>query len=150
MISFETRYRAVVHYKDFLKSLRKVCKIYKVSKSSLHRWVNADQVGKSGRLQRKRKELSMLLQTTISNSITENPFITCKELVGIICKSCNVGLSISTASRYMKQCGFSRKKAFSTVLYRHSKENVEIFCDKYRETSEVVCIDEAGFYAGDV
>ena len=91
----------------------------------------------------------MLLRSTISNNIAENPFITCKDLVGIICKSCNVRLSISTASRHIKQCGFSRKKAFPTVLYGHSKENVEMFCDKYRESSNVVCIDEAGFYAGE-
>jgi len=31
MISLETRYRSVVHYKYFLRSLRKVCNIYNVS-----------------------------------------------------------------------------------------------------------------------
>jgi hypothetical protein len=41
MISLETRYRSVVHYKYFLRSLRKVCNIYNVSKSSLHRWEDA-------------------------------------------------------------------------------------------------------------
>ena len=33
MISLETRYRSVVHYKYFLRSLRKVCNIYNVSKN---------------------------------------------------------------------------------------------------------------------
>jgi hypothetical protein len=42
MISKETRYRAVVHYTHFLRSLRKVSAIYKVSKSSLQRWTSQD------------------------------------------------------------------------------------------------------------
>ena len=133
MISPETRYKPdtnqiLTRYKPyFLRSLRKVCNIYNVSKSSLHRWVNADQVGKNKLLKRKRKELSMLLRSTISNNIAETPFITCKDLVGIICKSCNVRLSISTASRHIKQCGFSRKKAFPTVLDGHFLLNVRKF-----------------------
>jgi transposase len=149
MINSEARYRSVVHYKYFLRSLRKVCKIYNVSKSSLHRWVHADQVGVNKRQKRKKKELSVLIRSVISKNIADNPFITCKELVNVICTSCNVGVSISTASRYVKQCGFSRKKAFPTVVYKHSKENIEMFCEKYKETSNIVCIDEAGFYAGD-
>ena len=53
------------------------------------------------------------------------------------------------ASRYLKQCHFSRKKAFPTILYKHSKENVEQFCENYMSSPNIVCIDEAGFYVGD-
>ena len=42
---------------------------YKCPTGSLHRWVNADQAGKSKLLKRKRKELSMLLRST---NIAEN------------------------------------------------------------------------------
>ncbi len=66
MINSEARYRSVVHYKYFLRSLRKVCKIYNVSKSSLHRWVHADQVGVNKRQKRKKKELSVLIRSVIS------------------------------------------------------------------------------------
>jgi transposase len=38
----EVRYRAVVHYKLFLHSLRKVAQLYNVSKSSLQRWIHND------------------------------------------------------------------------------------------------------------
>ena len=39
MHDLETRYKAVVHYNHFQRSLRVVSKLYKVSKSSLQRWV---------------------------------------------------------------------------------------------------------------
>jgi len=83
MINSEARYRSVVHYKYFLRSLRKVW-IYNVSKSSLHRWVHADQVGVNKRQKRKKKELSVLIRSVISKNIADNPFITCKELVNVI------------------------------------------------------------------
>lgn len=149
MIEHETRYRSVVHYKYFLRSLRKVCKLYNVSKSSLHRWVNADLRGDVQIRKRKRKDVSALMRSTISNKIAEDPFITCKELAGFLCKNFNMTLSTSTASRYLKQCHFSRKKAFPTILYKHSKENVEQFCENYMSSPNIVCIDEAGFYVGD-
>ena len=39
MIPLDTKYRAIVHYTHFLKSLRQVAALYKVSKSTLHRWL---------------------------------------------------------------------------------------------------------------
>ena len=42
MISRELRYKAVIHYKHFLPSLRKVSRLYGVSKSSLQRWLRDD------------------------------------------------------------------------------------------------------------
>ena len=41
MYSIEFKARAVVHYCEFLKSLRRVAKHYNIGKSSLARWVAA-------------------------------------------------------------------------------------------------------------
>jgi len=112
MINSEARYRSVVHYKYFWRSLRKVCKIYNVSKSSLYRWVHADEVGVNKRQKRKNKELSVLIRSVISKNIADN--ITCKELVNVICTSCNVGVSINTASRYV---GFQERKRLLWITF---------------------------------
>jgi transposase len=42
MHPLEIRYKAVIHYKYFLHSLRKVANHYNVSKSSLQRWIKND------------------------------------------------------------------------------------------------------------
>ena len=52
-------------------------------------------------------------------------------------------------SRYIKQCRFSRKKAYRKVDYSHSVDSVLKFCNEYLEARDVVCIDEVGFYVGD-
>ncbi len=42
MISKHVRYQAIVHYKRFGGTMRRVAKQYGVSKSSVCRWVNLD------------------------------------------------------------------------------------------------------------
>ena len=40
MFPKDVKYKAIVHYKHFLPSLRTVARIYNVSKSMMSRWVN--------------------------------------------------------------------------------------------------------------
>ena len=146
MFDLETRYKAVVHYKHFIPSLRKVSAIYNVSKSSLQRWIGNDL-----RLQKRRttKQLSASIANAIRDCIVDNPFITARGVAEYVSRSCDIKRSRSCMSRYIKQCRFSRKKAYRKVDYSHSVDSVLKFCNEYLEARDVVCIDEVGFYVGD-
>ena len=43
MHTADVKYRAIVHYTHFCRSLRSVAKLYKVGKSTLARWVTASR-----------------------------------------------------------------------------------------------------------
>lgn len=148
MINRETRYKAVVHYKHFDRSLRRVAKLYKVSRSSLHRWINQDPVVRP----RKRHRRSAFddVQACVEMCVTANPFITMSALSSIVAERCNVKRCGSSFSRYVKQCRFTRKNAYRVVDANHTVEEVLPFCRQHMEAgNQLVCIDEAGFQVGD-
>lgn len=69
----ELRYRAVVHYKFFLPSLRKVARLYNVSKSSLQRWIHNDP---TIRKVRSKKQADQRVRQCVKEFIEDNPFAT--------------------------------------------------------------------------
>ena len=146
MIDLETRYKAVVHYKHFNPSLRKVSAIYNMSKSSLHRWIGKDP---TVRKRRTTKQLSTSIVSAIRECLANNPFITSRGVAEVVSSSCGIKRSRSCMSSYIKQCRFSRKKAYRMVDHQHSAEGILRFCNEYLEAPNIVCIDEVGFYVGD-
>ena len=152
MFDPEIRHRAVVHYKYFNRSLRKVGKIYGVSKSTMQRWVNGViRIQKRSRKRIHPGRVPPEVDGVIRNALKLNPFHTLHELAHIVRAECATTRSPRTICRYLQRMMFSRKKAYRTV--RHHKDhamNVARFCNEYPTTPEgVVCIDEAGFYVGD-
>ena len=146
MIDLDTRYRAVVHYTRFHRSLRSVAKVYNVSKSSLQRWAHSSPAFKKARPHHK-------LRTDIRDCITQtlalNPFATAGEIALRIEKACGVHRSRSTVSRFISSCNFTRKKAYRVCDRDHSASAVQSFCNNYQSATNIVCVDEAGFYVGD-
>ena len=143
----ETRYRAVVHYNHFLRSLRRVAAHYGVSKSSLQRWVRA--TGHEVRTGRSKKALRDSVRRCIDATIAENPFTTARELASVLRTECGLRMSRSTANRLTRSAGFTYKKAFRAVLPKRDPRQVLDFCEDYQRAECIVCIDEAGFYVGD-
>ena len=150
MYSLETRYKAVVHYNHFWKSLRGVSKLYKVSKSSLQRWV-----GKELNTKRKKKGKSQLKSNIIEfiqKTLTVNPFCKMTDLSNMLTKEFGLKRSARTASRYIRKSGMTRKKAFRMVDYSHNTEDIIEFGNRYIKANDeqvIVSIDECGFYVGD-
>ena len=148
MHPLETRYRAVVHYLHFDKSLRRVSKFYNVSKSSLQRWVKQ----KFDRKQRTKFQLKREIIACIENTFRHNPFATLGEVAHEISKECNLKRSSRTVGRYMKMVGYSRKVATRRVDYKHDPNKIFDFCNKFNSAHKdgnLIAIDEAGFYVGD-
>ena len=149
MIDKGTRYRAIVHYERFYGSLRGVAKIYSVSKSSLQRWIKQEPASKQ---RRKPKQIRKDIKQCIESTLSATPFLTLSQLCGIVSKQCGLRRSsVNTASKWLKDLDFSRKKVYNTVSYSAPETLATNFCSKYSsiDDSDIVCIDEAGFYVGD-
>ena len=149
MHGIDKRYKAVVHYLHFCRSLRKVANLYNVSKSSLHRWV-AKKNPFSVRKVRARKALLADARETIQSTLNERPFATAKD-VAFALNQCGLKVSMSTASRWVHSAGFTWKKAFKAVAIQHDTAKVMKFCNEYMacKPDQLVCIDEMAFYVGD-
>ena len=92
-ISRELRYKAVIHYKHFLHSLRKVSRLYGVSKSSLQHWLRDDPACPK---RRKKQEIKACVVDAIKQCIALNPFVTALDVSRFVAASCNVHMSRST------------------------------------------------------
>ena len=124
-------------------SIRDVKKIFKITKTFIHRWINNiyDVV--------KNKIVSNydLICTTITDVILKNPFITLKSIQTEISKTINKNISISGIYVYLKKLNITYKKV-SKQMY----SNVKDLNKKIREFKKiikkiklknVVCLDES-------
>lgn len=149
MFNRETRYKAVVHYKYFDHSLRRVSKLYGVSKSSLQRWVHADPAVRSA--SRRRTTAFHGVRECIRRLVRDNPFMTMHQLADAIREHCGVSRCRTSIGQYCRKAGFTLKKAFRTVSGRPNAEQLRTFCTEHAATgSDLICLDEACFHVGDV
>lgn len=81
-----------------------------------------------------------------------NPFMTMAELAQILHQECGVKRSGRTVARYVRRLGYRRKKAYRTVRRNDGHgAQVDRFCSEYPDDcSNIVSIDETGFYIGDM
>lgn len=147
MHTLETKYKAIVHYDHFLRSLRQVSKIYNVGKSTLQRWLKERGVA----LKKPRtKQLRSDVVACVEKSISDNPFCSLKELASKIASVCSLKRSPSSVSRLLKACKLSYKNARRFVDYDHNNASVSVFANTFlKEKDNIVCVDELGFYVGD-
>ncbi len=150
MIKDIVKHRAVVHYKHFLRSLRKVAKLYGVSKSSLQRW--ATSAGVVPKLSICKRKLTSHIAQIVKSAIADNPFVTMKQLADKLTLETGLRHSRQCASRFTKDLRYSKKKVYKGVNHHHDPNKIRAFCDDYLTASRnnsTVCVDEAGFYLSD-
>ena len=149
MIDRTIRYRAVVHYERFYKSLRGVAQIYSVSKSSLQRWVTMKP---SIRKPRRPKQILREIRDCIDAALAATPCMTVQQICSTVASKCSLRRSsTNTTRKWLKDLKYSRKKVYKTVEYTPSEGLTSEFINTYsylRDT-DIVCIDEAGFHVGD-
>ncbi len=131
----ETRHCAVVHYKYFLRSLRKVAGLYQVAKSTLQRWVRqappTDKRANRGAQPTKPREVVKQAQAAICSHLTYQPFSTMQQVAEMLFQKLGLRRSSSTACRWTRSAGFTRKKAFRTVQHRHDNSQILGACNAY-------------------
>ena len=69
--------KAVVHYQHFLRSIRKVAKLYNIGKTTLCRWIKEKDI--PPKPPRIRKSIFREASTKIAALFDENPFIRLRE-----------------------------------------------------------------------
>jgi len=154
----ETKYKCIVDYKYFTRSIRVVAKRYKVSKTTVHRWVQSDdrcmkyvkQLKQPKR--QKQKERKKRICDCIAQAISSTPFITMAELAKTLNSKLDINLSSRTVHRYTRSLNYTFKNMKRVVNYQHDKSKVVQFCTDFQKAfhdNTIVSIDEAGFYVGD-
>jgi transposase len=129
MIKDIVKHRAVVHYKHFMRSLRKVAKLYEVSKSSLQRWAtSAGVIPKQTKCKRK---LTCQIAQIVKSVIADNPFVTMKQLADKLTQDTGLRHSRQCASRFTKDLRYSKKKVYKGVAHQHDQNKIRSFCDEY-------------------
>jgi transposase len=148
MHSVVTKNRAIVHYKYFVQSLRKVSKIYGIGKSTLSRWLAERGVKK--RVKRVHK-VDDRMTKLVERHLSLNPFLTSDELRHIVHSELSKSVSRSSCWRYIRKSGFSYKRARAKVSKPTVQAQTIDFKEKMKDISleKTVSLDETYFYISD-
>ena len=161
MHGLDIRYKALTHYQHFNGSLRRVARLYGVSKSSLQRWATVGALGHrytmrcgkgAPRREASKPQLVGIVRESIDRLVSSNPYVTAADVAHVLKADCGCVKSRRSVSRYLRAMSLTRKKAYRTFAYSHSPTDVQRFCQQYQAADSggnLVCIDEVGFYVGD-
>jgi transposase len=144
MYSIDFRRLAVRLYNK-CHSLRMVCSLISIGKSTLARWISTIHP------KRRHSFISKTRQTIerfIENNISVDPFLTQNDLASMVNATFSIRCSAKYVGHVLKRIGFTRKKARKKTVTATQEEDIRIFCDKYRQiyqTHNCVSIDESGF-----
>ena len=138
------RNRAIVHYRYFLQSVRKVANIYGIGKSTLCRWLRADGIAKQPR---QRRSVLARISSFVSSTVAKTPFVTTKQLSSLLLKELNITTSQSTIWRSIRRNDFTFKRTrYQVAKVVNNDTTTPRFKQQLREANNVVSIDETFFY----
>jgi transposase len=148
MHSLRTKYLAILHYTTIFQSLRRVSSLYKVSKSSLSRWVNEKDLLKRSRKIKQQCKTINKIDKAVASMVKANPFITMDAIGQKLGADLGLKRSASTVFRSMRRNRISRKRVKQRIT--SSKQLPENYnYPNLRNTLSkptTISIDEAGFY----
>ena len=142
-------------YNNNTFSIRYIAFMFKISKSTLHRWIHDKTITLPIICKRKNID-NLVIYNILSTNINSNPFIRLIDLQKIITSKIKHKLSLMTISRYLKKYKFTRKKV-NKKLYNKELEKLKtqqaIFNNKIKDEhiteNDVICIDESYFMSYD-
>ena len=121
MYTIVLKSKAIVHYKFFEHSIRNVSGYYKISKSTLSRWIR-DENNDKPVIPRTRRSKHPILVATVKSIIDKSAFKTCDELHHDIVTRYQMNASRSTVYRALKTGKYSFKLAMRS--YKHQARNM--------------------------
>ncbi len=146
MYSDSIKYRAIIHYKYFLKNIRTVASIYNIGKSTLCRWLQKEGI-KTNRKVRTNKIAE--IQHFVSTKLNSNPFLSTYDLSKMVKRELNVSVSNTTCWRALMKSNFSRKRTRAQVRKADTNIKTDAFKSEYKQSSNFVSVDETFFYLYD-
>jgi transposase len=141
------KHRAIIHYKEFLPSLRRVAKKYGISKSTLARWAKQG-IHHHKKVKRSRKSLHDCIKSTLLSEISNQPFNNASKLVQAIAEKTGTKVSRSTVYRSLSKVGLSYKQAMRCRTHESLNVN-HPFLQNPSYEGDAISIDESGFYIND-
>jgi len=128
--------------------LRKVAKIFGISKSSLCSW-NKNLPLKYNNIEKINLTIKLEYVKFIKNSLNQNPYQTQKEMQERLNKKFNVDISISSIKKILKILNYTKKKACRKFYNKNLKE---LLCSKKKfkkiakslNKDDIICLDEVG------
>lgn len=143
------KFCAVVSYADFDGgTLRKVADKYRVSKSSLSRWINHDPKCIGAKLPRKlRKCPRRTISDTVMEYMASNPYSTALDLISIVSKQLDMSVSEATISRCRKDCNIRYKRVQQTQFAEKVDPDHPFLKNDYYDGA--ISVDESSFYKAD-
>jgi isfu1 transposase len=150
MHALDTKYKAIVHYNHFLRSLRKVAKHYNVSKSTLARWVHGKVLGCSPKPST--FAMKQMIDTAIRECVLANPSAQLGDIQAYVKSNIKLTKSISTIQRYVKRAGVTRKRITQIADARTIESDAydaqrTLFSRGIK--NNIISIDETCFYSTD-
>ena len=146
MHSEKIKNRAVIHYTEFLQSLRKVAKRYNVGKSTLARWVK-HKLGNMPR-SRTRQALHATISGCISDVLKMAPFSTAEAIIRAIKRDKHVAVSKSTVYRSIGRLGLTFKLAMRCRTHQAPPLDHPFLAGGSYD-GDAISIDESSFYWND-
>ncbi|MFN9114756.1 MAG: IS630 family transposase [Bacteroidota bacterium] len=147
MYKNDIKHRAIVHYKHFLRSIRKVSAIYNIGKSTLWRWLKQD-----GLIKRRTKRANVLdnIAQFIKSKMESNPFVTSDILSKLVKKELSIDVSKTSCWRCIKRNNYTYKRSRMQVSTpSNSIERLNDFKVAYSSKTNFISIDETFFYIVD-
>jgi transposase len=143
-------HRALIHYRHFLPSLRKVSAIYGVGKSTLSRWASKASNTPPRKLSRKKRPtLVERVSMPVADLLVENPFHTLKEIVARI-RGEGIQISSTTAHRALRHASFTRKRVRNRFQPRKpTSAEAKAFLERFNAAGEIISVDETCIYVND-
>ena len=136
-------------YKNNTYSIRDVANIFKIGKSTIHRWISGVKIELKEKS--KKENITCVIKNEIKNEIKTNPFLTIFELTKIINSKCKVNISKSGIYIHMKSLNLVFKKTKKMICKNEQeiKEKQKKFKKDIKKIKlkDIICLDETGIYS---
>lgn len=146
MYPLELKYRAIIHYTEFLRSLRKVAKRYGISKSTLSRWVKGRK--KCCPPKKTRQQLHDTIKSIVKSCVVANPTTNAPEIRLAIKERLGKEVSLSSVYRSLHKNGLTYKVAQRTREGQDLDITHPYFASAI-DYNNAISIDESSFYWND-
>ena len=145
MFPLEIKYKAIVHYKYFLQSLRRVARLYNISKSTLSRWLKQENIKQS----KPKKTINITdVDKYLLEIASSGQHCTLKSIAKMLHEKFQIKKSVSTIFRLLKKNKITRK-SIKTKIISNSKSFTEYNFNTLKtclQDVNTISIDETCFY----
>lgn len=136
------------YYRMSNLGLRKVAKVFGISKSTLFNW-NINLPLKYTYNEKTSLTITPEILNFLKNSLNQNPYQTQKEMIERINKKFNIAISATIIQKILRIINYTKKKASRKFYNKNLKEHI---CNKKKfkkivkssDKNKIICLDEVG------